>query len=161
MHSKAFQGRHAALQTRWEQLRAHVEGCSAYLVVGVQQEEGGGEQGVALGDEVQPGVLPKVGRVVGPHALQLHVQHHLRPSQPGETAAINQPRMSQHPEEPLYEGNRLEPLIAVLSRWRQTDNSCRRRLKMHGVCEHAGCLYCTSQNNNGFCRRLLEIAWGW
>lgn len=48
-----------------------------HLVVGIEQEEGSSEQGVALGDEVQPWVLPKASRVVGPHALQLHVQHHL------------------------------------------------------------------------------------
>ena len=54
---------------------------AVHLVVCIQQEKGGGEQGIALGDEVQPGILPKAGRVVGPHALQLHVQHHLRPLQ--------------------------------------------------------------------------------
>ena len=49
-----------------------------YLVVSIEEQEGGGEQGIALRDEVQSSVLPEVGRIICLHARQLHVQHHLR-----------------------------------------------------------------------------------
>ena len=49
-----------------------------HLVVCIEDQERGGEHCIALGDEVQRGVLPRVGGVVRLHADQLHVQQHLR-----------------------------------------------------------------------------------
>ena len=48
------------------------------LVVCIEEQQRGGEHGIALGDEVQRRVLPKVGWGVCLHAAQLHVQQHLQ-----------------------------------------------------------------------------------